>query len=120
MSTANSGRLKRQALPWCGAFCLLLALTQIAAASASSPPAAVTASLASSARSPSLIVIISLQGAAMGNESEMLCRTTEDRTSADMLLLKADTVRDVLPALCDSTWLSAPVPYTRSTRFASQ
>jgi len=119
-ATANSGRLGRQSLPWCALICLSLAFAPVVEASESSLPAAATAPLASSARSRSVVVMISVQGAATGDDTEMLCRTTEDRTSSDMLLLKANTVSDVLPALCDSTWLSVPVPYTRSTRFSNQ
>ena len=56
--------------------------------------------LVSSARSPSVLVMITVWDATTGDQTELVCRTAGDRTGSDVLLMDAETARDVLPALC--------------------
>jgi hypothetical protein len=122
IAPADRGRLARQALPWCGLFCLSLAAAQVVQAAGASLPAPVAApvvitgntempadDVASPAGSQSVLVMITVQDATTGNETHMLCRTSRDRTSSDALLMGSEAAPDVLPALCQSTWLSGPV-----------
>jgi hypothetical protein len=121
IAPADCRRLARQALPWCSLFCLSLAGAQLVGVAAASLQAPVTAPLeintdtfrpagdvASLAGSQSVLVMITVQDATTGNEAQMVCRTTRDRTSSDALLLGSEAAPYVLPALCQSTWLYAP------------
>jgi hypothetical protein len=116
------GRLGRQALPWFALFALSLTFAQVLAVCASALPAAETApvvvstksglladDMAISAASRVVLDLITIRGAANANEAEMLCRTTEYQTSSDALLMDIETARDVLPVLCESSWVPAPV-----------
>jgi hypothetical protein len=126
IATGNCGRLGRQALPWFGLFCVLLALTRLVQVPAVSLPAAVTAppvvttnagmpavDAPSSAGSGSVLVTITIRDVTTGSQAQLLCRTTGDRSSSDALVMDAETARDILPALCGSTSVSAPVSYNR-------
>jgi hypothetical protein len=105
-----TARLARRALPWCGLFCLSLAAAQVVQVAAASLPAPVNTPLvittdtvmpadavASSASSPSVLVMITVQDATTGNESDILCRTTRDRTSSDALLMGSAAARMFCP-----------------------
>jgi hypothetical protein len=49
------------------------------------------------------LVMIAVRDATTGNQADVLCRTTRDHASADALIMDAETAREVLPALCQST-----------------